>query len=170
MARYPKPNFYTNWICYWQIRFCPYYAFSLNQNIWYYWSLKTLANKRWFLFNFAKALQNRHFVVGGRKNFKLLGDVSLESGLQNIVLSRLLLFSCACCYIDLGDIHWNKVATSTACNFNNSWQLYLNFSNMINPFPNIWFIENSKCDQYLFWKTNRQKITNFSCFQISFIS
>ena len=26
-----KPNFLTNWIFYWQIRFCTYYEFSLNQ-------------------------------------------------------------------------------------------------------------------------------------------
>ena len=35
----------TNWICYWQIRFCTYYAFSLNQmsyirEVWKYWPLK----------------------------------------------------------------------------------------------------------------------------------
>ena len=40
-----KNTFYfilTNWICYWQIRFCTYYAFSLNQmsdirEVWKYW-------------------------------------------------------------------------------------------------------------------------------------
>ena len=26
-----KPNFLTNWIFYWQIRFCTYYEFSLKQ-------------------------------------------------------------------------------------------------------------------------------------------
>ena len=35
----------TNWICYWQIRFCSYFAFSLNQisdirEAWKYWLLK----------------------------------------------------------------------------------------------------------------------------------
>ena len=43
-----KNTFYfilTNWICYWQIRFCTYYAFSLNQmsdirEVWKYWLLK----------------------------------------------------------------------------------------------------------------------------------
>ena len=58
--------------------------------------LKVLAIKRWFPFNFAKILQDRHFVVGGPKTFKLLADISVESGLQNIVLSSLLLFLCAC--------------------------------------------------------------------------
>ena len=52
---------------------------------------------------------------------------------------------------------WNKVATSLARDFNNSWPLYLNFSNMINLWPNIWFMKNSKCHQFLFWKRRRQK-------------
>ena len=35
----------TNWICHWQIEFCSYYAFSLNQmsdirEFWKYWPLK----------------------------------------------------------------------------------------------------------------------------------
>ena len=65
-------------------------------NVWYSWSLKILAIKRWFPFNFAKILQDRHFVVGGPKNFKLLADISFESSLQNTVLPSLLLFLCAC--------------------------------------------------------------------------
>ena len=64
--------------------------------VWYSWSLKILAIKRWFPFNFAKILQGRHFVVGGPKNFKLLADISFESSLQNTVLPSLLLFLCAC--------------------------------------------------------------------------
>ena len=68
----------------------------IKPNVWYSWSLKILAIKRWFPFNFAKILQGRHFVVGGPKNFKLLADISFESNLQNIVLSNLLLLSCAC--------------------------------------------------------------------------
>ena len=43
-----KNTFYfilTNWICYWQVRFCTYYAFSLNRmsdirEVWKYWPLK----------------------------------------------------------------------------------------------------------------------------------
>ena len=45
------------------------------------WSLKILAIKRWFPFNFAKILQVRHFVVGGQKNFKLLLEISLDNGI-----------------------------------------------------------------------------------------
>ena len=68
--------------------------------------------------------------------------------------SRVLLIK-----VDLDDIQWNEVATSTARNFNNSWPLYLNFSNMINLCLSIWFIENSKCQQFLFWKRSRQEKT-----------
>ena len=39
--------------------------------------------------------------------------------------------------------------------FNNSWPLYLNFWNMINLCPNIWFIKNSKC-QYFFQKKKKE--------------
>ena len=67
----------------------------IKPNVWYSWSLKILAIKRWFPFNFAKMLQGPPFVVGRPKNFKLLADISFENGLQNIVLSSLLLFLCA---------------------------------------------------------------------------
>ena len=49
--------------------------------------------------------------------------------------------------------------------FNNSWPLYLNFSNMINLCPNIWFIKNSKCQQFVFWKRSRQKTQIFHIFK-----
>ena len=103
----------------------------IKSNVWYSWSLKILVIKIRFLFNFAKILQSRHFVVGGPKNFKLLADISFESGLQNTALPSLMLFLCSCYYVDLDDIQWNEVATSTVRNFNNSWPLYLHFSNMI---------------------------------------
>ena len=68
----------------------------IKPNVWYSWSLKMLAIKRWFPFNFEKILQGRHFVVGGPKNFKLLADISFDSSLQNTILPSLLLFLCAC--------------------------------------------------------------------------
>ena len=68
----------------------------VKPNVWYSWSLKILAIKRWFPFNFANILQGRHFVVGGSKNFKLLVDTSFDSSLQNNALPSLLLFLCAC--------------------------------------------------------------------------
>ena len=50
--------------------------------------------------------------------------------------------------------------------FNNSWPLHLNFSNVINLCPNIWFIKNSKCQQSFFEKRSRQKKnTNLSYFK-----
>ena len=125
----------------------------IKPDVWHSWSLKILAIKRWFPFNFIKILQGRHFVVGEPKNYKLLGDISFESGLQNIVLSSLLLFSSTC----YDDIQWNEVATSTARNFNNCWPLCLNFSNMINFCPNICFIKNSKHQQLYFEKRAAKK-------------
>ena len=97
----------------------------IKPNVWYSWTLKLLAIKRRFPFNFAKPLQGRHFVEGGPKSFQLL------------------------------------VATSSARNFNNNWPIYLNFSNMIKLCPNIWFIKNSKFQQFVFWKRSRQKFFIF---------
>ena len=57
----------------------------------YSWSLKIMAIKRWFPFNFAKILQGYHFVVGEPNNFKFLADISFESSLQNTVFPSLLL-------------------------------------------------------------------------------
>ena len=91
-------------------------------------------------------------------------NISFDRGFQKIVLWGLLLLSCACYYVGLDDTQWNEVATSTARNFNNSWPLYLSFSNMINLCPDIWFIKNSKCYQFLFWKKNRQKKHKFFIF------
>ena len=104
----------------------------IKPNVWCLWSLKILFIKRWFPFYFAIILQGRHFVVDGPKNFKLLVDISFESDLQNILLLSLLLFWCVCYLVDLDDIQWNEVATSTARNLNNSRPLYLNFSGIIN--------------------------------------
>ena len=106
-----------------------------------------------------------HFVVGGPKNFKLLADISFESSFQNTVLPSLLLFSCACYYVDLDNIQWNEVATSTARNLNNSWPLHLTFSSMISFCPNIWFINNSKYQQYFFEKGASRKTQNFHIFK-----
>ena len=86
-----------NWISYWQIRFWSYYAFSLNQmsdipEVWKYWPFKD-----GFSSISQKLLQGSHFVVGGRKNFKILADIFFWEWLSKcVVLSTLLLFSCAC--------------------------------------------------------------------------
>ena len=103
--------------------------------------------------------------MDGPKNFKLLADISFESGLQNTALPSLMLFLCSCYYVDLDDIQWNEVATSTARNFNNSWPLYLHFPNMINLCPNIWFIKNSKCQQFFHLKKQPPKKQIFHIFK-----
>ena len=55
-------------------------------------------------------------------------------------------------------LSWSRrYSTSTTRNFYNNWPTYLNFSNMINLCPNIWFIKNSRCQQFVFWKRSRQK-------------
>ena len=70
-----KNTFYfilTNWIFYWQIRFCTYYAFSLNQmsdirEVWKYWPLKddfcSISQRLPFCGWWTKKLQpfSRHF-------------------------------------------------------------------------------------------------------------
>ena len=130
----------------------------IKPNVWYSSSLKILAIERWFPFSFTKNLQGCHFVVGGPKNFKLLAEIYFESSLQNAVLSSLLLFLCACYYVD-------EVATSTAPNFKYSWPLYLIFVNMINLCPNIWFIENSKCQQFFHLRKKPPKKQIFHIFK-----
>ena len=56
-------------------------------NVWYLWSLKLLAIKKWFPFKFTKNLQGRHFVVGGPKSFELLSNISFDNGFQKMLLS-----------------------------------------------------------------------------------
>ena len=103
-------------------------------------------------------------MVGGPKNIKLLADISFESSLQATVLSSLLLFLCAWRYVDLDDIQWNEVVTSTARNFKNSWPLHLTFSGIINLCPNIWFIKNFKCQQFFHLKKELPKEHKFFIF------
>ena len=126
----------------------------IKPNIWYSWSLKILAIKRVFPFNLTKTLQGHHFVVGGPKSFKLLADIFLRTAFK-------ILYCRVCCYfcvlVDLDNIQWTEVATSTARNFKNSWPIYVKLPNMINLFPNIWFIKNSKC-QNLFFEKGAAKI------------
>ena len=66
--------------------------------------------------------------MGGPKNFNLLSDIPFDSGFHKLVLSNLL---------TIDNIKWNEVATSTACNFNNSSLLCLHFSRMINKIQRI---------------------------------
>ena len=86
-------------------------------------------------------------------------NISFDSSLQNTVLPSLRLLFCACYQVDLDDIQRNEVATLTAHDFSNSWSLYLIFLNMINLCPNIWFIKNSKCQQFFHLKKQPPKKT-----------
>ena len=105
---------------------------SIKTNVWYLRSLEKLAIKMWFPFNFAKNLKDRHFVVGGSKNLKLSTNTCFGVSFQKNVLSSFLLFSSVCYQDDLSDSKRNKIASSTAHNFNNSWLLYVKFSETIN--------------------------------------
>ena len=124
--------------------------------VWKYWPLKD--DFRSISQKFCRAAY--HFGVGRPKIFKLLADVYFYSSFK-ILYCRVL---CACFQVDLDDIQWNEMATSTARNFNNSWPLYLIFLNMINLCPNIWFIKNLKCQQIFHLKKDPPKNTDFSCF------
>ena len=106
---------------------------------------------------FRKNFTRPSFCGRRAKKLQTFSRYFFDNGFQKIVLSSLLLFSCACYYVDLDDIQWNEVATSTARNFNSSWLLYLHFFNMINLCSNIWFIKISKCQQLLFWRKSLQK-------------
>ena len=99
------------------------------------------------------------------EKFQTFTSSYFDSGLQKIVLSSLLLFSCICYWVDLDDIQWNEVAISSARSFNNSWPLYLNFFKYDKRCPNIWFIKNSRCQQFLFWKKSHQKTQTFHLFK-----
>ena len=65
----------------------------IKPNVWYSWRLKILAIKRWCLFNFAKTLQGRHFVVGGSKSFKHLAEFILRTALK-ILYYRVYCYFC----------------------------------------------------------------------------
>ena len=68
----------TNYICYWQIKFCSYYAFWLNQmydirEVWKYWSLKGGFR------SFCKFYRATILWWIDQKTLKLLADISFES-------------------------------------------------------------------------------------------
>ena len=65
-------------------------------NVWYFWSLKILAIKRWFPLQLHKKFTGSSFCDWWAKNLKLLSDIYFDSGFQKIVLLNLLLFLCAC--------------------------------------------------------------------------
>ena len=147
-----KHSFFITWIFYQLTDFCSNYAIQLKLmsdicEVWKNYSLKC-----GYPFNFSKNLKDRHFVVGGSKNLKLLTNPFLGVSLQKNVFSSFLLFPPVCYQDDLSNSERNEIASSTARNFNNSWLLYVKFSETINLCRNIWLIENWKCQLFLFLK------------------
>ena len=132
----------------------------IKPNVWYSWSLKILAIKRWFPFNFAKIF---HYVVGGPKSVKLWADISFESGPKYCIVEFTAIFVCLL-------LSWSRrysmkwSSNFDGPNFNNNWPLYLNFPSMTNLCPNIWYNKNWKCQQILFWKRSCRKNKHFSYF------
>ena len=129
-----------------------------------------LVIKMWFPFNFAKNLKDRDFVVGrlktsGQTFSKHLFGVSFQKN----VLSSLLLFLSVCYQDDLSDSERNGI--SAARNFNNSWLLYVKFSETINLCRNIWLIEKVKMSAVFILeiKAKKDKIFNIlnGCFSVT---
>ena len=142
---------------------------SIKTNVWYLRSLKKSATKMWFPFNFAKNLKARHFVVGGSKNLKLSTNTCFGVSFQKNVLSSLLLFLSVCYQDDLSDSERNGISATR--NFNNSWLLYVKFSETINLCRNIWLIEKVKMSAVFILeiKAKKDKIFNIlnGCFSVT---
>ena len=122
-----KHSFFITWIFYQLTDFCSNYAIQLKLmsdicEVWKNYSLKC-----GYPFNFSKNLKDRHFVVGGSKNLKLLTNPFFGVSLQKNVFSSFLLFPPVCYQDDLSNSERNEIASSTARNFNNSWLFMSHF-------------------------------------------
>ena len=119
---------------------------------------------KWRPFKFFSKSNGNHLLMANIfklhefQTFGILSDISFDRGFQKIVPSSLLLLSCACYYVDLGDIQWNEVANRRPVT---STIVHPYTPNMINRCPNIWFIKISKCQQFSFWKKSHQKTQIF---------
>ena len=122
---------------------------SIKINAWYLQSLEKLVIEIWFPFNFVKSLEDRDFVVGGSENLKLSTNICFGASFQKNVWPSFLLFLFVCYQDDLSDSKRNEIASSTGRNFNNSWFLYVKFSETPNLCRNIWLVENWKCQLFL---------------------
>ena len=126
-----------------------------KSNVSYLQSLEKLAIKIWFPFNFAKKkkkIKNRHFVVGGSKSLKLSTNTCFGVSFQKNLLSSFLLFLSVCYQDDLSDSERNEIASLTVFNFNNSWLLYVKFSETLSLCRNIWLMDDWKYQLFLFLK------------------
>ena len=137
---------------------------SIKTNVWYLPSLEKLAIKMWFPFNFAKNLKDRDFVVGGSKNLKLSTNIFFGVSFQKKCIAEFSAIFVCLLSRWLSDSERNEIASWTARNFNNSWLLYVKFSEKINLCRNFWLIENWKCQLFLFLKQKTPKRTKISIF------
>ena len=94
--------------------------------------------------------------------------VLIAAFLKNCIIEFPVVFICLL-------LSWSgRYSMEWSSKFDGSWfQQYLTpippFFNMINLCPNIWFIKNSKCRPFLFWRKNYQKSTIFTFFKRPFI-
>ena len=102
----------------------------IKPNVWYSWSLKILAIKRWLPFNFINILQGCHFVVGRPKiqTFSRHFFWALPSKYYIVKFTAIFV-----CFL----LSWSE-------RYSRKWSS--NFE-----------VANSKCQQFLFWKRSRQK-------------
>ena len=126
-----KHSFFITWIIYQLTSVCSSYAIQLKQMSGICKVFKNLVIKMWFPFNFAKNWKDPHFVVGGSKTLKLSPNTYFGVSFQKNLLSSFLLFLSVCYQDDLSDSEKNEIKSSTARNFNNSWLLYVKFSETI---------------------------------------
>ena len=73
-----------------------------------------------FPINFAKALKDCYFVVGGSKNLKFSTKAFFGVSFEKNVLSSFMLFSAVCYQDDQSDIERNEIARLTVHNFNSN--------------------------------------------------
>ena len=99
-------------------------------------------------------------MVCGSKNLTLWTNTCFGVSFQKNVFSSFFLFSSVCYQDDLSDCERIKIPSSTARNFNNSWLLYVKFSETTNLCKNICLIENWKCQLLLFLKKKSAKKDN----------
>ena len=138
---------------------------SIKTNVWYLRSLEKLVIKMWLSVQFHKKFKGPSLCGGWIKELETFSSTCFVVSFQKNVLSSFLLFSSVCYQDDLSDSKRNETASSTACNVNNSWVLYVKFSETIDLCWNIWLIENRKCQLLLFLKQKAPKRTIFSIFQ-----
>ena len=124
-------------------------------------SLEKLAMKIWFPFNFAKNLKDRYFAVGESKNLKLSPNTCFGVTFQENVLLSFLLFSSVCYEDGLSDNERNEIPCSGAHNFNNSWLLYVKFSETIKLCRNSKKLKLSTVFIFEIKGAKKDKIFNF---------